>query len=186
MHFSLDKQTEKTVTMLAIQVQKLLMTLSMLVPSDDSGLQYDDARIMLWKSIYAPSINNKSLKHFYWTDRGRIDNTKPARYIICSKNISIRKRFVLACSVCFEVHEMWEEMSNEDRAHFYTQNCEKISPLLLFWAHSMEGSDIVLEQYMDGARKSAIEIGLLEAVKYLFAVSTEDERRTMASASIEE
>ncbi|GBM91093.1 hypothetical protein AVEN_135112-1 [Araneus ventricosus] len=145
-------------------------------------------RIMLWKSIYAPSINNTFLQHFYWTDRGRIDNAKTARPIIGNKNIPARKRFVLACSVCLseEIHEIWREMSNEDKANIYAEHRDKFSSLLHFWAHTVEGSDNVLEQHMDGALKCSLEIGLLEAVKYLFGISTEDAKRNMASSCMHE
>ncbi|GBN00165.1 hypothetical protein AVEN_161705-1 [Araneus ventricosus] len=143
-------------------------------------------RIMLWKSIYAPFISNTFLQHFYWTDRGRIDNARTIRHLIGNKNISVRKRFVLACSVCLreEIHKICREMSNEDKVYFYTENHKQIFPLLLFWAHTMEGSGNVLEQYMDGAGECAIELGLLEAIKHLFAISTEDQRRSMADSCI--
>ncbi|GBM37615.1 hypothetical protein AVEN_117887-1 [Araneus ventricosus] len=47
------------------------------------------------------------------------------------------------------------------------------------------GSDIVLRQYMD-ALKCAVKIGLLEAVKYLFTVKTEDAERNMARSCIDQ
>ncbi|GBM56243.1 hypothetical protein AVEN_212699-1, partial [Araneus ventricosus] len=109
-------------------------------------------RILLWKSKYAPTISNTFLRHFYWTDRGKIDNTRTIRLLVGNKNISVRRRFVLACSVCLskEIHEMWREMSVEDKAYFYSENDDKICPILLFWAHTLEGSDNNHEQYKDG------------------------------------
>ncbi|GBM85316.1 hypothetical protein AVEN_212169-1 [Araneus ventricosus] len=143
-------------------------------------------RIMLWKYIYAPSVSNRFLQQFYWTEQGRIDNTRTAGCIIGNKSISVRNRFVLACSVCLvkEIFEMWIEMSNKEIAYFFTENDEKISPLL-FWAHILVGSDIVLRQYTD-ALKCAVKIGLLEAVKYLFTLTTEDAKSNMARSGIDQ
>ncbi|GBN33644.1 hypothetical protein AVEN_206154-1 [Araneus ventricosus] len=139
---------------------------------------------MLWRSIYAPSIGNQFLRHFYWTDQGRIDNRRTVKYIVGNQNISIRKRFVLACSVCLgkEIQEMWREMSSDDKMYFSAENREKIRPLLLFWVHTMEGSDDVSGRLVNAACTCAFENGLLEALKYLFTISSEASRRQMAYA----
>ncbi|GBO44509.1 hypothetical protein AVEN_65712-1, partial [Araneus ventricosus] len=139
-------------------------------------------RIMLWRSIYAPSIGNQFLRHFYWTDQGRIDNRRTAKHLLGNQNISVRKRFVLACSVCLgkEIQEMWREMSSDDKMYFRAENREKIRPLLLFWVHTMEGADDVSRQFVNGACTCAFDKGLLDAVKYLLAISAEDVRKDMA------
>ncbi|CAL1288656.1 unnamed protein product, partial [Larinioides sclopetarius] len=99
-------------------------------------------RIIRWKYMYAPSIHNQFLQHFYWSDQGRIDTIKTAQYIIGKQNISIRRRFVLACSVCLanEIHGIWSEMSKDDQMYFRVENREKIRPVLLFWVYAMEGA----------------------------------------------
>ncbi|CAL1274883.1 unnamed protein product [Larinioides sclopetarius] len=140
-------------------------------------------RIMMWKSIYAPSIPKKFLLHFYWTDQGKVDTLRTARCIIRNKNISVRKRFVLACKACLdeEIREMWKEMSDDDKTYFFAKNRGKLRPLLLFWAHTLKGSDDVLEQFVYNACTCAFENGLLEAFKYLFGMFTKDEREDLAN-----
>ncbi|GBN48614.1 hypothetical protein AVEN_161716-1 [Araneus ventricosus] len=139
-------------------------------------------KIMLWKFMYAPSIGNQFLSHFYFTDQGRIDNRRTAKHIIGNQNISVRKRFVLACSVCLskEILDIWWEMTKDDRMYFRAENREKIRPLLLFWIFTMERSDGISRQFMNGACICALENGLLDALKYLFAISAEDARKEMA------
>ncbi|GBL93482.1 hypothetical protein AVEN_59682-1 [Araneus ventricosus] len=139
-------------------------------------------RIMMWKSIYDPFVEHQFPLHFCWTDQGKVDTIRTVRYIIGNKNISIRRRFVLACSACLgeEIREMWRGMSNDDKMYFFAENGEKIRPLLLFWAHTMKGTDDVLEQFLNEACLCAYDNGLLEAIKYLFAISTEVEREEVA------
>ncbi|CAL1274882.1 unnamed protein product [Larinioides sclopetarius] len=139
-------------------------------------------RIMMWKSIYAPSIPKKFLLHFHWTDKGKVDTLRTARCIITNKNISVRKRFVLACKACLyeEIREIWKEMSDDDKMYFFAKNRGKFCPLLQFWAHTMKGSDDVLKQFVNNACICAFENGLFDAVKYLFSIFSKFERDEMA------
>ncbi|GBN31242.1 hypothetical protein AVEN_189272-1 [Araneus ventricosus] len=133
-------------------------------------------KIMLWKSIYASSIENKFLERFHWTDEGRIDNIRTAMCIIGNKNISNRSRFILACSVCLkeEIHEIWAEMPNDEKFFFTTEN----NPLILFWISTVERSHPM--HYIMHALECASEFGLLEAVQYLFNLLAADEKNAMA------
>ncbi|CAL1281058.1 unnamed protein product [Larinioides sclopetarius] len=140
-------------------------------------------RVMQWKSIYASSIGNQFLQHLYWTDQGKIDFRKTALPIIGNENIPIRKRFVLACSVGLdkEIHQMWREMSNDDVMYFYGENQEKIGPLILFWANTVEGYVDFTEEYMYSVCECAFKKGLVEAIKYLFVMTAGDERSNLVS-----
>ncbi|GBN21671.1 hypothetical protein AVEN_55722-1 [Araneus ventricosus] len=107
-------------------------------------------RIMLWKSKYAYSIGNHFLRHFHWRSEGRIDDILTAIHITGNKNISIRRRFVLACSVGFyrDMMEIWKETSNDDKMYFRSENREKVGPLLRFCAHFMESSYDLLPLFL--------------------------------------
>ncbi|GBM78444.1 hypothetical protein AVEN_96778-1 [Araneus ventricosus] len=139
-------------------------------------------RIMLWKSKYGTSIESQFLQNFYWTDQGRLDSIRTAKHIVRNNNISIRRRFVLACSVCLDkqIYELWKEFSNDDKMYIYADNGEKIRPLLLFWAHVVERKDVDLGYFLDVAFSCAFENGLLEAIKYLFNIYATEAKNTIA------
>ncbi|CAL1288657.1 unnamed protein product [Larinioides sclopetarius] len=139
-------------------------------------------RIIRWKYMYAPSINNNFLQHFYWTDQGRIDTIKTAQYIIGNQNISIRRRFVLACSVCLanEIYGIWSEMSKDDQMYFRVEKREKIRTVLLFWIYAMEG-ETFCRHFMNRVYKCAFDSGLLEALKHFFTNSPKATRQRISN-----
>ncbi|GBM79206.1 hypothetical protein AVEN_1971-1 [Araneus ventricosus] len=130
-------------------------------------------RILQWESIHGPSIGNHFLRRFYWKTKGRIDKTRTVRYIIGSKNISMRRRFVLSPSM-HDIHQMWREMSNDDVMYFYGENGEKSSPPIRFWAYTVERFDDFTESYPHSVCKCEFDNWLVEAIKYRFAITAED------------
>ncbi|KAF8790144.1 hypothetical protein HNY73_005211 [Argiope bruennichi] len=145
-------------------------------------------RIIFWKHIYAPTVDDRFLHTFYFTHRGVIDNEKTAIHLLENEMIPVRKRFMIACSLCLdtEIYQMWENMDSNDRNSLHREVFEmwyridaedalsirkvnnEIYPLLYFWLEKLENPDLEHIEDLKAAIFSAIDVGSISAVKYLF------------------
>ncbi|KAF8788840.1 hypothetical protein HNY73_006844 [Argiope bruennichi] len=111
------------------------------------------------KLSHSRFYNGKYMKHVHWTYMGTVNYRKTAEAIIRDENLSIDRRFWLACLYCLEddIQDLWQKLPPLSKKSFFNNGdpdrYDPPSEIIVFWTCILSGREYKIDSFHMGAER---------------------------------